>query len=109
MENTNNKCPGCSCHCDRNNLQCGKGEAYFRGEDISAHEHNRKEGRHHGKHHGHRRPEFPEGSLADLMVKCGHRLFHGEDDAMFQPLTDVERSMLKELLHKVLNSQPADR
>ena len=40
MENMN-KCPGCSQHCDRNNLQCGKGEAIFNGEisPDSAHSH----------------------------------------------------------------------
>lgn len=117
MENTN-KCPGCSRHCDLNNLQCGKGEAILRGEDVSSHGHEhgeRKhcEGRHHdgkhcegkhhcGKHHGHHRPEFPEGSLADLLAKCGHRLFHGGDESLFHTLSEQEQKDLKVLLKKLL-------
>ena len=132
MENMN-KCPGCSQHCDRNNLQCGKGEAIFNGEITpdSQHPHAQHEGKccgrhegknhghcggkhhghcerkHHGhcegKHHGHRRPEFPEGSLADLMAKCGHRLFHSGDEAMFAALTEEETTTLKKLLTKLLS------
>ena len=109
MENMN-KCPGCSQHCDRNNLQCGKGEAIFNGEinPDSERIHGRPEGGkrgHHGeKHHGHghRRPEFPEGSLADLMSKCGHRLFHGGDESMFAVLTGEETAALKKLLSKLI-------
>ena len=103
MDNNMNKCPGCSHHCDLNNLQCGKGEAILRGEDISSHEHHHKENHPHGgKHHGHRRPEFPEGSLADLMAKCGHRLFHGGDASMFAALTAQEQDALKDILVKLL-------
>lgn len=127
MENMN-KCPGCSQHCDRNNLQCGKGEAIFNGEispksqhSYSHHEgkscrhqegkdrgqcegkrHGHCEGKHHG--HGHRRPEFPADSLADLMAKCGHRLFHGGDESMFVVLTECEQSTLKDLLTKLLGN-----
>ena len=109
MENMN-KCPGCSQHCDRANLQCGKGEAIFNGEinPESGHDHGHPEGKKHGhhggKHHGHRRPEFPAGSLADLMAKCGHRLFHGGDEAMFAALTANEQAALKELLSKLLRN-----
>lgn len=103
MENTN-KCPGCPRHCDRNNLQCGKGEAYFRGEDISAQRDYTGNHRHGGKHHGHRKPEFPAGSLADLMVKCGHRLFHSEESTMFAVLTSEEAETLNNLLNKLLHS-----
>ncbi len=127
MENMN-KCPGCSQHCDRNNLQCGKGEAIFNGEmnPDSSHSHAQHEGKccghhagknhdhcekkHHGhceeKHHGqgHRRPEFPAGSLADLMAKCGHRLFHGGDDSIFAALTEQETNTLKGLLSKILSA-----
>lgn len=116
MENTN-KCPCCSQHCDRNNLQCGKGEAYFSGEvrSESGHSHNHHEkkccGRHEGKkhghcgrnHHSHHRPEFPVGSLAELLAKCAHRLFHSEDDTMFATLTEEESSTLKRLLNKLLS------
>lgn len=108
MENTN-KCPCCPHHCDKNNLQCGKGEAYFNGQATSAseHSHNHHERRnydHHGeKHHGHHRPEYPCGSLADLMSKCGHRLFHGGDDAMFAVLTEEEKTDLKALLTKLIS------
>lgn len=105
MENTN-KCPCCSHHCDRNNLQCGKGEAYFNGEANveSSHSHSHsKEGRHsHGRGHGHHRPEFPAGSLADLLAKCGHRLFHGGSEGMFAALSDDESATLKRLLQKIL-------
>lgn len=109
MENMN-KCPGCSQHCDRNNLQCGKGEAIFNGEITpdSGHSQSHHEGKHHGQHgekvhgHDHRRPEFPTGSLADLMAKCGHRLFHGGDESMFAVLTDEETDILKKLLNKLL-------
>lgn len=154
MENTN-KCPCCSHHCDINNLQCKKGEAYFNGESVpsregqkeshrghhgeargeSRHQH-RGEGRCKNRHerneegccknrHEHheegccesrrerdgegrgrkqRRPEFPEGSLADLMSKCGHRLFHGGDDTMFVSLTEDEQASLKQLLTKLLSA-----
>lgn len=110
MENMN-RCPGCSQHCDRNNLQCGKGEAIFneRTNPNSAHSqdhHGEKHrGQHSGKHHGHghRRPEFPAGSLADLMAKCGHRLFHGGDESMFAVLTGEESSTLKKLLTKLIS------
>lgn len=108
MENMN-KCPGCSQHCDRNNLQCGKGEAIFNGEATpdSGHSHGHHErthqGHREGKHHSHRRPEFPAGSLADLMAKCGHRLFHGGDEAMFAVLTEEETVTLKLLLGKLLS------
>jgi len=53
MENMN-KCPGCSHHCDRNNLQCAKGEAYFNGEanPNSEHTHTHHKGKHHGQHEG---------------------------------------------------------
>lgn len=121
MENRNNTCPGCSQHCDRNNLQCGKGEAYFNGE--SAPESGRPQGRHGSAHHGHEgkccgrhremghghckekhrgHPEFPAGSLADLLAKCGHRLFHGGDESMFAVLNDEETVTLKNLLSKLL-------
>lgn len=111
MENMN-KCPGCSQHCDRNNLQCGKGEAIFNGEmnPDSAQSHDHYEGKRHGQHggkhhgHGHRRPEFPEGSLADLMSKCSHRLFHGGDESMFAVLNDEEETILKGLLVKLLSA-----
>lgn len=99
-----NKCPGCSQHCDRNNLQCGKGEAYFSGQ-LSP-EAGRPEGHHGGKHHGHhRRPEFPAGSLADLLAKCGHRLFHGGDESMFAVLTEEEAAQLKLLLSKLASGE----
>ena len=126
MENMN-KCPGCSQHCDRNNLQCGKGKAIFNGEAApdSGHSHSNHErnfhghegkhcghhegkpsahceGKHHG--HGHRRPEFPAGSLADLMAKCGHRLFHGGDESMFAVLNEEEETVLKGLLVKLLSN-----
>lgn len=108
MENMN-KCPGCSQHCDRNNLQCSKGEAIFNGEITpdSGHSHGHHErkhqGHHEGKHHGHRRPEFPTGSLSDLLAKCCHRLFHGGDETMFSVLTDEESTTLKQLLSKLLS------
>ena len=108
MENMN-KCPGCSQHCDRNNLQCGKGEAIFNGEinPDSTHTHSHSGGKKHGHHgekrHSHRRPEFPAGSLADLIAKCGHRLFHGEDESMFAVLTEDETVALKKLLNKLLS------
>lgn len=119
MENMN-KCPGCSQHCDRNNLQCGKGEAIFNGEISPEHQHSHghhegkycghhdrkkhghREGKHHG--HGHRRPEFPEGSLADLLAKCGHKLFHGGQNTMFDALNDTEQNTLKALLSKLLSN-----
>lgn len=105
MENMN-KCPGCSHHCDRNNLQCGKGEAYFNGESNpeSGHSRGHHEGKHRGHGHGHHRPEFPEGSLADLLSKCGHHLFHGGDEGMFKVLSDEETAQLKSLLQKILAS-----
>ena len=104
MDNNMNKCPGCSHHCDLNNLQCGKGEAILRGEEVSSHSHEHKEGRHGGKHHGHRRPEFPEGSLADLMSKCGHRLFHGGDEGIFDVLSAQEQNALRDILTKLLHN-----
>ena len=111
MENMN-KCPGCSQHCDRNNLQCGKGEAIFNGEispdSVRSHDHHegKRHSQHGGKHHGHghRRPEFPVGSLADLMVQCGHRLFHNGDKSMFAVLTDEESATLKKLLIKLVSN-----
>ena len=119
MENTN-KCPCCSQHCDRNNLQYKKGEAYFNGETQpeSSHCHSQHErkccGDHGRKSHGHckgmhwghgsKHPTFPAGSLAELLAKCAHRLFHSEDDAMFAALTEEESSTLKQLLEKVLAS-----
>ena len=100
-----NKCPGCSCHCERDNLQCGKGEAYFRGENISAYTQSHKEDRRRdGRHHGHRKPEFPAGSLADLMTKCTHRLFHGSDESVFSVLSDQEQHALQNILVKLLDN-----
>ena len=135
MENMN-KCPGCSQHCDKNNLQCGKGESYFNDKTNTdfEHAHAHHENNHHGPHkearyahhkskhcghhegkhkghcegkhhiHGHHHPEFPAGSLADLMAKCGHRLFHGGDESMFVVLTECEQSTLKDLLAKLLGN-----
>lgn len=102
MENMN-KCPCCSHHCDRNDLQCGKGESYFNSEANPDAE--RTHSHHEIKHHGHRhhRPEFPAGSLADLMAKCGHRLFHGGDESMFAALTEEENTALKKILNKLLS------
>lgn len=102
MENTN-KCPFCPNHCDRNNLQCGKGEDYFNGEAVP-HSEGMRHGYHSGKHRGHRRPEYPTGSLADLLAKCGHRLFHGGDETMFTVLNQEESAELKKLLNKLLSS-----
>lgn len=101
---TTNKCPGCSHHCDKNNLQCSKGEAYFSGESTP--DTARSQGHRGGKHHGskHHRPEFPAGSLPDLLAKCGYRLFHGADTSMFAALTDEETSGLKMLLNKIVNA-----
>lgn len=112
MENMN-KCPGCSHHCDRNNLQCGKGEAIFNGENTPdlnpshGHSERNRHCHHDRKRHGHdhRRHEFPEGSLADLMAQCGHRLFHGGGEAMFAALTAAEKNTLAELLSKLLSNQ----
>lgn len=101
MENTN-KCPCCSNHCDRNNLQCGKGESYFNGENTQEYGH--KPSHHKGKHHGHHRREFLSGSLAELMSKCGHRLFHGGDETMFDVLTEDEKATLKSLLSKIASN-----
>lgn len=98
MENTN-KCPLCSNHCDRSNLQCGKGESYFNGE--APREEGRRQGHHKGGHHGHHRPEYPAGSLMDLLARCGHRLFHGGDAAMFDVLTEAEQATLRSLLSKL--------
>lgn len=106
MENMN-KCPGCSHHCDRNNLRCGKGEAFFSGEAAPdsgrshSHRERKHQGHHAGKHPGHHRPDFPPGSLADLMAKCGHRLFHGGEESMFAVLTEAERIQLQDLLSKL--------
>ena len=103
MENTN-KCSGCSRHCDRNNLQCGKGRAYFSSESEA------KQGRFHGlfgrKRHGHKhhRPESPAGSLPDLLAKCGHRLFHSGDATMFDVLTEDEANTLTMLLNKIITA-----
>lgn len=103
MENMN-KCPCCSHHCDRNNLQCRKGEAYFNGESTAdaGRSHGHHENKRHGK--GHHHPEFPAGSLADLLSRCGRNLFHGGSSAMFDVLTEAEQAALKELLGKLLNA-----
>lgn len=111
MENMN-KCPGCSQHCDRNNLQCGKGEAILNGEinPDSQRSHDHHERRHHGQYggkhhgHGHHRPEFSAGSLSELLAKCVHRLFHGGNESMFAALTDEESATLKELLTKLISN-----
>lgn len=102
MENMN-KCPCCSHHCDRNNLQCGRGESYFNGENKPDSE--RTHSHHERKHHGHkpRRPEFSAGGLADLMSQCSHRLFHSGDEGMFTILSEEETATLKKLLNKLLS------
>lgn len=99
------KCPGCSNHCEASNVQCGKGEAYFRGEDISSSHHGEKKGHPHGgKGEGHHGANFPAGSLADMVAKCAHQLFHGGNEAMFSVLSDDEQKYLKNLLSKILNA-----
>lgn len=111
MENMN-KCPGCSHHCDRNNLQCGKGESYFSGEAAShpEHAHGHPDGKRHGhsgekRHsHSHHRPSFPAGTLPDLLLKCGHRLLHCGDEDIFAVLADEEQTSLRELLAKLLRN-----
>lgn len=111
MENTN-KCPCCSKHCDRNNLQCGKGEAYFNGELTPSHEsldrkhhccHGKKQHEHcrEGRSHKHH-PKFPAGSLADLMARCAHQLFHSENEDIFTVLSAEEIASLKQILNKLL-------
>lgn len=98
MENTP-KCPCCSNHCEQNNLQCGKGESYFNGEAEGSRSHGPEHGHHHG-HHKH--PEFPSGSLPDLLMQCGGKLFHGEGEDMFHVLTGEEQDTLSALLGKLL-------
>lgn len=107
-----NKCPGCSQHCDRNNLQCSKGAAIYNGEITpdSARSHDHPDIKHRSQHgrnhhgHGHRHPAYPTGSLAELLAKCGHRLFHGGDEAMFTVLTEEESATLKKLLTKLISN-----
>ena len=110
MNNTN-QCPGCHHHCDSSNLQCSKGQTIFSASNENHlqpdnHHHPHSEHSHHHprmrKHHKH--PKFPDDSLADLLAKCTHHLFHHGEDHVFSALSSEEQTTLKNLLRKATSS-----
>ena len=112
QQNNVGKCPLCANLCDANNLKCEQGHTYFYGgphpdygcnygchdEHYFAHTH----GHHEHLPLNHHHPEYPQGSLPELLIQCGHKLFHSANDSMFTALTNEERIALKNLLTKLL-------
>ena len=102
MEQLTN-CPQCLRHCPADALSCGRGKAFFAGEqdigDRSHHEHDH-ERREHGPHG---RPD--KYTLEGLLMICGHHLHHGgADDLSFAVLSANEQEELKLLLTKLVDS-----
>jgi len=102
-------CPQCPRHCPVDALSCGRGRAYFQGNEneqsgnMEAHE----RGAHgHGKHEHERRGPLDKESLPGLMRICGHTLFHrsGDDVDLFAALSAQEQEQLKTLLKKLVAS-----
>ncbi|MGN0535249.1 MAG: hypothetical protein ACI4IR_04520 [Eubacterium sp.] len=105
-----NQCPN---KCPKNNLKCGRGQAYFNGENYEK----SSESRHHRgirkSFHNHK----SDNELVKLLTTCGmianHRsekmLEHNIDESvMFEVLTDNEQEILKNLLTKLNNKWEED-
>ena len=128
-------CPMCPRGCSKDALSCGRGKAYFQaqenpqaaqtnaetsspshdhGQDATSHSHH-EHGGHHGRKggrgHHHMESQFPQDSLASLLMQCGHHLFHSarkgdevDADEIVKGLTPSEQEQLKELLSKLIAS-----
>ena len=124
----------CPRGCSQNALSCGRGRAYFQAQENpqatqsnletasdAPSDHNQDSTSHahheHGSHHGRKgrshhlmENQFPQDSLASLLMQCGHHLFHlarkGDVDAdeIVKALSPSEQDQLKELLKKLITS-----
>ncbi|MBD5424365.1 MAG: hypothetical protein HDR44_04520 [Allobaculum sp.] len=122
-------CPMCPRGCNQNALSCGRGKAYFQAQEnpqsaqsnpslssessqaSTSHGHH-DHGTYHerkGRGHHHLKNQFPQDSLASLLMQCGHHLFHlarkGQEvsaDEIVKGLSTSEQEQLKELLNKLI-------
>ncbi len=124
-------CPMCPRGCSQNALSCGRGKAYFQTQENQQavpndsslnssvhHESSQDSKASHGSHHGrkgrghhHMENQFPQDSLASLLMQCGHHLFHlarkGDEvnaDEIVKALSPNEQAQLKQLLSTLIAS-----
>lgn len=123
-------CPMCPRGCNQNALSCGRGKAYFQAQETQSNletasnalhnqdstsqsypDHSTHHGKRKGRGHHHRENQFPQDSLASLLMQCGHHLFHltrkGDEvdaDEIVKGLSASEQDQLKELLKKLITS-----
>ncbi|MGN0960608.1 MAG: hypothetical protein ACI4PF_00245 [Christensenellales bacterium] len=88
-------CPVCHNHCPKDELKCGRGKMYFEGKlnpEMSS------------ENQEHKFNHTPQNELTQLIRQCGHFLHHGGDEQdLFNTLSDEEKSTLLALLKKVTN------
>lgn len=97
MENKEEYCGGCGNHCPKDNLQCGRGRAYFNMQGQP------EEGRQSRSGHAGTRPFADEEEAVTYLRKAGHQLHHGGAGDILGPLTREERDTLLSLLKKCLD------
>lgn len=79
-------CPCCPNHCPKDNLSCGRGRAYFSGENTTEEE-----------------KTIEQQVIGDLR-RCGHLLHHNKDldtNELLANLNEDELNKLHELLTKI--------
>lgn len=102
MEQLTN-CPQCPRHCPTDALNCGRGKAFFAGEQDTGDRPHPEHDHEHRERGPHGRPD--KNTLEGLLMICGHHLHHGgTDDLSFAALSTDEQEKLKALLIKLVDS-----
>lgn len=86
---TENFCPQCPNHCSKDALMCGRGQAYFGGEQTQSSRH---------------MPRKEDDSIIGLLRQCGHILHHGTQSPDIDKLTPQEQQSLRQLLIKLMEN-----
>lgn len=96
MENNEKNCPMCGNHCDKEELQCGRGKRYF-GESGESAQHGKE-----GHAHGAPFDVANEEPAKLLLRRCGHLLHHGGAEHLLDALSAEEKETLCAILNKAL-------
>lgn len=82
-------CPCCPNHCPKDNLECGRGRAYFNNSNNTL------------------EPATLSQKVIEDLRKCGHFLHHSKElntDKIFLDFSETELKKLHELLLKILDN-----
>lgn len=94
--NNEKNCPCCPNHCSIDNLNCGKGRAYFNGGSPRSLE-ERNEPKDDSS------MTIDEKAMSKIR-KCGHFLHHGDKEVNFDFLSNDEKESLVAILSKCLDN-----